>query len=103
MIVRRGRKRKGCLAEQQLLADAAPLISFGEDTLRRTLNAKAIKEVALSEDGTREPLSGSFVGNGTFAVTVDGARMTEFLAPQDAMAAQKLIEARWEQALQPPE
>ena len=41
------------LAEQQLLADATPLISFGEGLLRRTLNAKGIKEVALSEDGSR--------------------------------------------------
>lgn len=91
------------LAEQQLLADATPLISFGEDTLRRTLNAKAIKEVALVEDGTRDLLTGSFKGNGTFAVTVDGSKVTEYLPPKEAMAAQKLVEARWEQALQPPE
>lgn len=91
------------LAEQQLLADATPLISFGEGTLRRTLNAKGIKEVALSEDGTPDPHTGSLLRNGTYAVTVDGARVTEYLAPKDAMAAQKLIEARWEQALQPPE
>ena len=50
------------LAEQQLLADATPLISFGEDLLRRTLNAKGIKEVAWSEDGTREAHTGTFVG-----------------------------------------
>ena len=91
------------LAEQQLLVDATPLISFGEGLLRRTLNARGIKEVTLSEGGTRETLLNSFVGNGTYAVTVDGARVTEYLAPKDAMAAQKLIEARWEQALHPPE
>ncbi len=91
------------LAEQQLLADATPLICFGEGLLRRIVNAKAIKEVALNEDGTRESYTRAFVGNGTYAVTVDGSRVTEYMPAKDAMAAQKLIEARWEQALQPPE